>query len=92
MALIHINAQSQTTPTPLVQIPSGIDYVAVQIFNGHSAAIYVGDETVDNTGATRGNAISNNTSQQIWLSGGDTLWFVSAAQSAAGAISVIYSG
>jgi hypothetical protein len=91
MALVHINAQSQATATPLVQIPTGIEYVAIQIYNGHSAAIYVGDATVASSGATRGNAISNNTSQQIWLNGGDTLYVISAIASAAGAISIIYS-
>jgi len=92
MALRHINAQSQTTATPLLQIPTGLDYVAVQIYNGHSAAIFVGDSTVAASGATRGNSIANGTSQQIWLNGGDTLWVISAAASAAGAISVVYSG
>jgi hypothetical protein len=92
MALIHINADTKTTATPLVQIPTGLDYVAVQIYNGHSAAIFIGDSDVTTTGANRGNSIANGTSQQIWLSGGDTLWAVSAAASAAGAISVVYSG
>jgi hypothetical protein len=92
MALIHINAATATTATPLVEIPTGLDYVAVQIYNGHSAAIFVGDADVTTTGVNRGNSISNGTSVQIWLSGGDTLWAVSAAASAAGAISVVYSG
>lgn len=92
MALIHINAATATTPTPLITIPAGIDYVAVQIYNGHSAAIFIGDDTVASSGVNRGNSIANGTSLQIWLSGGDTLWAVSAAASAAGAISAVYSG
>jgi hypothetical protein len=92
MALIHINAATKTTATPLVQIPSGLDYVAVQIYNGHSAAIFIGDSDVTTSGTNRGNSIANNTSVQIWLSGGDILWAVSAAASAADAISIVYSG
>ena len=92
MALIHLNTETKTTATPLLQIPNGIDYVAVQIYNGHSAAIFVGDNDVTTSGATRGNSIANGTSQQIWLKGGDILWGISAAASATGAISVVYSG
>lgn len=92
MALIHINTETKTTATPLVEIPTGLDYVAIQIYNGHSAAIFIGDSSVTTSGANRGNSIANGTSQQIWLSGGDVLWGISAAASATGAISVVYSG
>lgn len=92
MALVHINTETKTTATPLVQIPYGTDYVAIQIYNGHSAAIFLGDGDVTTSGTTRGNSLANGTSLQIWLKGGDVLWAVSAAASAAGAISVVYSG
>ncbi len=92
MAVIHLNTETKTTATPLVQIPYGTEYVAVQIYNGHSAAIFVGDADVATSGVTRGNSIANGTSLQIWLKGGDVLWGISAAASATGAISAVYSG
>lgn len=92
MALVHVNATTATTAQPLFTLPSGLHSTAVQICNNHSAVLYIGDATVSTTGATRGSQIAVNASQQIWLNSGDTVWGITAAASATGAISIIYSG
>jgi len=92
MAVQHDNVQVQTTPTPIVAIAAGAPSTAVQVCNNHTATIYLGDASVAVSGATRGNQLAANASVQIWLRAGDILWAVSAAQTAAGAISILYSG
>ena len=92
MALVHVNATTATTPQPLFTLPSGLPSTAVQICNNHTAVLYIGDATVSTSGATRGSQIAVNASQQVWLRSGDTVYGVTAAASAAGAISIIYSG
>jgi hypothetical protein len=92
MALVHINATTATTPQPLFSLPAGLQSTAVQICNNHTAVLYIGDASVSTTGATRGSQIAVNASQQIWLNAGDTVWGITAAASATGAISIIYSG
>jgi hypothetical protein len=92
MALQHDNVQVNTTPTPIVQLAAGNPSTAVQVCNNHTAVLYLGDSSVAVSGATRGNQVAANASVQIWLKAGDILWGVTAAQTAAGAISVIYSG
>lgn len=92
MAVQHDNVQVQTSPTPIVTLASGAPSTAVQICNNHTAVIYLGDSSVATSGATRGNQLAVNASVQIWLRAGDTLWAVAAAQTAVGAISVLYSG
>ena len=92
MALVHVNATTATTPQPLFTLPAGLQSTAVQICNNHAAVLYIGDASISTSGATRGNQIAVNASQQVWLNSGDTVWGVTAAASAAGAISIIYSG
>lgn len=92
MALQHINVATQTTNTALHTIKSGIKgAVAVQIYNGHSAAIFIGDATCTTSGATIGRTIAANGSLQLWCNSGDTIYGISAAGSAAGAIVITYS-
>ena len=92
MALVHVNATTATTAQPLFTLPSGLHSTAVQICNNHTAVLYIGDASVSTTGATRGSQIAVNASQQVWLNAGDTVWAITAAASATGAISIIYSG
>jgi hypothetical protein len=92
MALQHINASTQTVATPLVTIKTGLrQTAAVQIYNGHSAAIFIGDNTVTTSGATIGRTIAASGSFQLWLNSGDVIYGISAAASAAGAIVITYS-
>jgi len=92
MALNHSNITVGTTPTLLVTIPNGVGYVAVQVNNRDSAAIFLGDNAVTNTvGVNGGQNLAAAGSVQIWMHGNDSLYAVSAAGTATGAVSVIYS-
>jgi uncharacterized membrane protein YjjB (DUF3815 family) len=91
MAFNHTNVTVGTTPTILFTVPSGLAYTAVQICNNHTAPLYLGDISVAVSGATRGNQLASNASVQIWLNAGDTIYGVTAAATATGAISIIYS-
>ena len=92
MALNHTNITVGTTPTPLVTIPNGVGYVAVQVNNRDSAAIFLGDNAVTNTvGINGGQNLAASASVQVWMHGNDTLYAVSASGTATGAVSVIYS-
>ena len=87
MALIHVNAATTTAATPLITIQqSARPQTAVTLYNGHSASIFVGDSSITTSGATIGRTIPTATAQTIYMSGGDTLYGISAAGSAAGAI------
>jgi hypothetical protein len=92
MALIHTNITVGTTPTPLVTIPNGSGYVAVQINNRDAAPIYIGDANiVVATGANGGSVIAPGASLQLWMHGNDSLYAISSAGTVAGAVAVIYS-
>ena len=92
MALKHVNTQVQTTPTLIAELPTTMGRnIAVQIYNNHSSAIYIGDETITTSGATIGRPMSATSSFQLWLNGGDKIYAISAAQTAAGACIVTFS-
>ena len=92
MALQHINVGTQTTATILHTIKTGLrQTAAVQIYNGHSATIYIGDSTTTTSGATIGRPIAASGTFQLWLNSGDQIWGISAAASAAGAVVITYS-
>ena len=93
MALIHTNVTVGTTPTPLVTIPNGVGYVAVQIQNRDTAAIYLGDSAVTAaSGANGGHVVAATSgSFQIWMHGNETVYAISTAGTSTGAVSVLYS-
>jgi len=91
MALVHTNTTATTSAKVLVQMPGGVSYTAVQVFNNTGATIYVGDASITATGATVGNGITNGSSLQIWLNANDALHVI-CASSPAGYVSVLYSG
>jgi hypothetical protein len=91
MALIHTNSTVTTTVTPLVVVPQTSRYTAVSIQNTHSAAVFVGDKTITTSGATIGHSIAAGATYQLWLNAGDVVYAISAATTAAGAVSVLYS-
>jgi hypothetical protein len=91
MALVHTNTTVTTTAKVLVQMPGGVPYTAVQVFNNTGATIYVGDPTITSSGATVGNGITNGSSLQIWLNANDALYVI-CASSPAGSVAVLYSG
>ena len=92
MALIHVNAQTATSPVVLLTVKqTARPQTAVNIYNGHSAAIFVGDSSITTSGATIGRTIPAASSQIFYMSGGETIYGISAAASAAGAIVMTYS-
>jgi hypothetical protein len=92
MALKHINTQVQTTATLIADLPVSMgSNIAVQIYNGHSSSIFVGDTSITTSGATIGRTVAASGSFQLWLNGGDKIYAISAAQTAAGAVVVTYS-
>jgi hypothetical protein len=93
MALAHINTTVGTTVTKVVTLPLGLaNPVAVQFQNLDVAAVFIGDNTVTTSGATRGHSIAANGTFQLWLSAGDTVWAISALGTTAGALITTYSG
>ena len=92
MAFQHINTSTFTTAQPLLQILTGIPrQTPITIYNNHSAAIFIGDETVTTSGATIGTVLNNAARLTLYVNGGDVIWAISAAASAAGAIIITYS-
>jgi hypothetical protein len=92
MATQHVNASTFTTATPLVTIKSGVARnTPVNIHNGHSASIFVGDATITTSGATIGRTIGTGASQVFYVNANDVIYGISAAASAAGAIVITYS-
>ena len=91
MALNLDNTTVGTTPTPILTLPNGVGYVACQIFNNDSAAIFIGDNTVTKANPGIGLKVAAGASLQIWARGNDTIYAISAAGTAAGAVSIVYS-
>lgn len=92
MAFQHINSSTKTTATPILRIPTGIPrQTPITIYNGHSASIFIGDSTITTSGPTIGRTLTAANSQTIYVNGGDVIWAISAAASAAGAIVTTYS-
>jgi hypothetical protein len=92
MATQHVNASTFTTATPLVTIKGGVARnTPVNIHNGHSAAIFVGDASITSSGATIGRTIGAGASQIFYVNANDVLYGISTAASATGAIVITYS-
>jgi len=92
MAFKHINASTLTTVSILHQVdPNARPQTPITVYNGHSAAIFVGDASIATSGATIGRTIPTATSQTFYVSAGDTIYAISAAASTTGAIVLTYS-
>jgi hypothetical protein len=92
MALVHINATAGTTPSLLFTVQNGIGPTAVQIQNGDTASIWIGDASITTSGATKGHLITAGSTFQLWLHGNEKVYGISAAGTAAGAVVVTYAG
>jgi hypothetical protein len=92
MAFQHVNASTFTTARPILIVEDVIPrQTAINIYNGHSAAIFIGDDTITTSGATIGRTINASASQVFYVNGGDIIYAISAAASAAGAVVITYS-
>ena len=92
MATKHINASTLTTASILFTVdPNARPLTPVNIHNGHSASIFVGDATITTSGATIGRTIAANANQIMYVYANDVIYGISAAASATGAIVITYS-
>ena len=92
MAFKHVNSQTLTTVSALVTIDRNArPLTPVNIHNGHSAAIFIGDETITTSGATIGRTLAANANQIFYANPNDVIYAISAAASAAGAVVITYS-
>jgi hypothetical protein len=93
MAFTQVNATVGTTSSKIFSLPSGLPYTAVQICNGHTSSIYLGaSSSVTTTGANHGQVLGANTTVQIWLHSGDSIYAIASVASGTGDISILYSG
>ena len=92
MAVVHSSTVVRTTPTRILQIPSGVQYTTVTIYNGNANSIFIGDATISTSGATKGVTVAAASSAVICLNAGDVLYAIAAAATAAGDVVVLYSG
>jgi hypothetical protein len=92
MAFKHINASTQTSVSILHQVDKNArPQTPITVYNGHSAAIFVGDSGITTSGATIGRTLAASASQTFYASANDIIYAISAAASAAGAIVITYS-
>ena len=92
MAFKHINTQTLTTASVIHQVDANASpQTPITIYNGHSAAIFIGDATITTSGATIGTTLNNAARLTIYANAGDMIYAISASGSAAGAIVITYS-
>ena len=92
MATKHINASTLTTASILLTIDKNArPLTPITLYNGHSAAIFIGDASITTSGATIGRTIANGTSQTFYVNPNDVIYGISAAASTAGAIVITYT-
>ena len=92
MATQHINASTFTTAAPILTVDADArPLTPVTIYNGHSAAIFVGDASITTSGATIGRTIPATSSQTFYVNPKDVIYGISAAASATGAIVITYT-
>jgi len=93
MAFKQVNATVGTSATQIFQLPAGLPYTSVSVSNGHSSSVFIGaSSAVTATGANHGQTLPANSTQQIWLHGGDTLWAIASVATSTGDVSILYSG
>ena len=78
MTISHKTVNLGTTPQLIETATRAIQKVEVYVFNNDSSAnMWVGDETVSNTGTDLGYKIPKDTGFNFELFGGEQLWGVS---------------
>jgi hypothetical protein len=92
MAFQSLNSTVGTTATLIASLPVTMGQGrAVQIQNTDAQSIFVGDSGVATSGATKGHIILAGQTYQVWISGGDKVYGISAAGTAANSVIVQYS-
>ena len=88
----HINSQTLTVPSILFSVDRNArPLTPVTIYNGHSAAIFIGDENIAVSGATIGRTIPATSSQTFYVNANDVVYGISAAASATGCVVITYT-
>jgi hypothetical protein len=94
MALVHNSfILAAATPTLIATIPDGNPLTSVLITNVNASSVYIGDSSVA-TGNTidRGIKIATDSTKEIWLNSGDTLYAISAGGTGSSYdVAVLYS-
>jgi hypothetical protein len=91
MALVHNSVTVATTATVIAEIPAGNPRTCVHISNSDTAAIFVGDATLSNSGVDKGVKLAAAGNLELWLNSGDTLYAISVAGTSANAVGVLFS-
>ena len=92
MTLIHNSVTvPATTATVIATIPAGNPLTCVHVSNSDSAAIFVGDSSLSNSGADKGVKIAAAGALDFWLNAGDSLYGYSVAGTSANAVAVLFS-
>jgi hypothetical protein len=92
MSLTHNSVTvPSATATIIATIPAGNPLTCVHVSNSDTAAIFVGDSSLSNSGADKGVKISAAAALDIWLNAGDSLYAYSVAGTSANAVAVLFS-
>jgi hypothetical protein len=91
MAIVHNSVTVGTEPTIIATIPAGNPTTVVLVSNTDAQTIWLGDETLSSTGATKGIRMASAANLEVSLNAGDVLYSISAAGTAANAVTVLYS-
>jgi hypothetical protein len=92
MAFISTNNTVGTTATVIAQLPVTMGQGrAISFQNTDAQSIFVGGSNVATSGATKGHIVLTGQTYQLWLNGGDIVYAISAAGTAAGSVIVQYS-
>lgn len=92
MAVVHSSTIVRTTATRILQIPVGVQYTTVTIYNGSASPIFIGDATISTSGATKGVTVAATSSIVVCLNANDILYAIAASATSAGDVVVLYSG
>jgi hypothetical protein len=92
MSLIHNSVTvPSATATIIATIPAGNPLTCVHVSNSDTAAIFVGDSSLSNSGVDKGVKISAAAALDLWLNAGDSLYAYSVAGTSANAVAVLFS-
>jgi hypothetical protein len=92
MSLVHNSVTvPSATATIIATIPAGNPLTCVHVSNSDTAAIFIGDSSLSNSGADKGCKVSAAAALDVWLNAGDSLYAYSVAGTSANAVAVLFS-
>jgi hypothetical protein len=90
MSFQHSNVTVGTVAQLIYTVPPGMEPTQVTIQNLDAAAIFIGDAAITASGPTIGHRIVANGEHTRLYFGGDQIWAISAAGTAAGQVNLLY--